>query len=94
MVCGEACSDMCPHWVSLTQKCIWEGLRRLYLAIRMGRNPWKSQQKTTSRILVEDIPEDGDIEYVCSVESLRGVESKYNEQDRSIPVTQFRLLSL
>lgn len=55
VVCGEACSDMCPHWVSLTHLRIWEGLRRLYLAIRTGRNPWKSQQKTPRRASVDDL---------------------------------------
>ena len=47
----------------------------------MGRNPWKSQQKITSRTSVDDILEDGDSGRACSVERFRGVDSKYNEQD-------------
>ena len=72
---------MRTYRVQLTLQSIWEGLRRLYLAIGMGRNPWKSQQKITSRTSVDDILEDGDSGRACSVERFRGVDSKYNEQD-------------
>lgn len=68
-----------------THTHIWEGLRRLYLAIRMGRNPWKSQQQTFTGATVEDAPAykwvgAETLGALFVVERIRGVESKYNEQ--------------
>ena len=67
----------------------------------MGRNPWKSQQQTFTRATVEDahtrVGGDYGRAFIRVVERIRGVDSKYNEQDgvASKPaVTQFRLLSL
>jgi len=38
--------------LTLDDQCIWEGLRRLYLEIRIGRNSRKSQQKTPGRVYI------------------------------------------
>ena len=51
----------------------------------MGRNPWKSQQQTFTRATVEDahtrVGGDYGRAFIRVVERIRGVDSKYNEQD-------------
>jgi len=61
----------------------------------MGRDPWKSQQKTSSQHFVEDSFAGDTWGAGFRLRGLCGVDSKYNEQDRgNAAVTQFRLLSL
>jgi hypothetical protein len=74
---------------------IWEGLRRLLAEIKGRRLLEELTDKHATGWGVEEAPlQEKRLYPGWGVEKLRGVESKFNEQDPFTGATQFRLLFL
>jgi hypothetical protein len=93
---------ICGHtraFASSVSHRIWEGLRRLLAEIRGRRLLEELTDKHATGSGVEEAPcpsrgEEKRPYPARGVEKLRGVESKFNEQDPFTGATQFRLLFL
>ena len=89
---------ICGHTRALASSIysrIWEGLRRLLAEIEGRRLLEELTDKHATGRSVEEAPSrEKRQDSGRGVEKLRGVESKFNEQDPLTGATQFRLLFL